>query len=44
MCQVTGVTDKIDPIADNKCEQVQFGGSWRFCASGLGWRIRREEA
>lgn len=32
-----------DPIGDHKCEHVQFGGSWCFCASGLGWRIDREE-
>lgn len=32
-----------DHIGDNKWEHVQLGGSWCFCASGLGWRTGRKE-
>ena len=33
-----------DPIDDDRYKQIQLGGSWCFCASGLGWRIGKEES
>lgn len=33
-----------DPIDDDRYKQIQLGGSWCFCGSGLGWIIGREES